>query len=186
MNSKIFQFNYFAFLIGLTFAAVLLVFIYFGSNGLRDFDPALRGFAITSVLGAFAVGSNSWKKADYHEKLKISLIEQFNSLKIVGDPKKESPHRLNSVTSKFQDAPLRITIFSDFQCPACKQLAKSIEKIIPKYKKDVNIQYMFYPLDMNCNPSIKKPFHGHACSAAFVYHSNAFFLFREIPKTPVS
>ncbi len=56
MNSKIFQFNYFAFLIGLTFAAVLLVFIYFGSNGLRDFDPALRGFAITSVLGAFAVG----------------------------------------------------------------------------------------------------------------------------------
>jgi len=54
MNSKIFQFNYFAFLIGLTFAAILLVFIYFGSNSLRDFDPALRGFAITSVLGAFA------------------------------------------------------------------------------------------------------------------------------------
>jgi protein-disulfide isomerase/uncharacterized membrane protein len=138
-------------------------------------NSSFNGFHIKTVLvyglvtsvGAFAVGSNSWKKADYHEKLRISLIKQFNSLKIVGDPKKESPHRLNSVTSKFQDAPLRITIFSDFQCPACKQLAKSIEKIIPKYKKDVNIQYMFYPLDMNCNPSIKKPFHGHACTAAF-------------------
>ena len=26
---------------------------------------------------------------------------------------------------------------------------------------------MFYPLDMNCNPSIKRPFHNYACSAAF-------------------
>ena len=30
--------------------------IYFGSRGLKDFDPALRGFALTTVLGAFALG----------------------------------------------------------------------------------------------------------------------------------
>ena len=81
---------------------------------LFDFYLSLKTLSIYGVavaLGATAVGSNSWKKQDYHEKLKASLIKQFDSLKIVGDPKKESPHRLASTTKSFKDAPLRITIF---------------------------------------------------------------------------
>ena len=147
----------------------LSFYLFYKNSSLgRPHIKTLAIYAIVSSVGAFAVGSNSWKKADYYEKLKLSLIKEFHSLKVLGDPKKESPHRLNSITPKFKDAPLRITIFSDFQCPACKKLAQSIEQIIPKYKKQINIQYMFYPLDMNCNPSIKRPLHTHACSAAFV------------------
>jgi len=148
--------------------SLLALFLFWKNSSPPSFSfKTLAIYGVVVGIGAAAVGSNSWKKKDYHEKLKVSLIKQFDKLKVLGDPKVESPHRLTSITKKFKDAPLRITIFSDFQCPACKQLAHSIEKIIPKYKKNLNIQYMFYPLDMNCNPSIKRPFHNHACSAAF-------------------
>ena len=148
--------------------SLLALYLFWKNSSPPSFSfKTLAIYGVVVGIGATAVGSNSWKKKDYHEKLKASLIKQFDSLKVVGDPKTESPHRLASMTKKFKDAPLRITIFSDFQCPACKQLAHSIEKIIPKYKKSLNVQYMFYPLDMNCNPSIKRPFHSYACSAAF-------------------
>ena len=148
--------------------SLLALYLFWKNSSISSLSlKTLSIYGVVVAMGATAVGSNSWKKQDYHEKLKASLIKQFDSLKIVGDPKTESPHRLASTTKSFKDAPLRITIFSDFQCPACKQLALSIEKIIPRYKKSLNIQYMFYPLDMNCNPSIKRPFHNYACSAAF-------------------
>ena len=52
--NKILGFNIYSFICGVTFALMLCGLIYFGSRGLKDFDPALRGFALTPVLGAFA------------------------------------------------------------------------------------------------------------------------------------
>ena len=40
-----------------------------------------------------------------------------------------SPYRIASATEKFEDAPLRVSLFSDFQCPVCKVFA---EEILPK------------------------------------------------------
>ena len=54
--NKILGFNIYSFICGVTFALMLCGLIYFGSRGLKDFDPALRGFALTTVLGAFALG----------------------------------------------------------------------------------------------------------------------------------
>ena len=54
--NKILGFNIYSFICGVTFALLLCGLIYFGSRGLKDFDPALRGFALTTVLGAFALG----------------------------------------------------------------------------------------------------------------------------------
>ena len=54
--NKILRFNIYSFICGVTFALMLCGLIYFGSRGLKDFDPALRGFALTTVLGAFALG----------------------------------------------------------------------------------------------------------------------------------
>ncbi|HJN83006.1 MAG TPA: MFS transporter [Verrucomicrobiota bacterium] len=44
------------FSIGLVFAGLLILAIYLGSHQMRDFDPALKWYAVASVLGAFAVG----------------------------------------------------------------------------------------------------------------------------------
>lgn len=101
-------------------------------------------------------------------ELAASLMKQFDSYPNLGKPDKDSPLRLASATKDFSAAPVRITVFSDFQCPACAALSKMTHQIALKYPKDVNIQYVFYPLDHNCNSEIKRPFHTLACQAAYV------------------
>src|SRR5436190_17755933 len=48
--------NRFAFIIGLALVAATVGAIVVGSTGLRHFDPALTGYAIGSLIAAFAVG----------------------------------------------------------------------------------------------------------------------------------
>jgi protein-disulfide isomerase len=37
-----------------------------------------------------------------------------------------------------------------------------------RYKGDINIQYIFYPLDMSCNDAIKRPIMQYSCQAAYL------------------
>jgi len=95
------------------------------------------------------------------------LLKQYYGLNNLGAPT-PSKFRIASSTEKFEDAPIQITIFSDFQCPACKALSEMTPLIAKRYKGKVNIQYMFYPLDHNCNPGITRPMHEYACQAAYI------------------
>lgn len=80
-----------------------------------------------------------------------------------------SPYRIASASEKFEDAPLRVTLFSDFQCPVCKVFAEDIlPKLVRHYKGKINFQYMFYPMDSNCNHNISQPMHPMACEAAYL------------------
>lgn len=65
-------------------------------------------------------------------------------------------------------APVTIVKFSDFQCPACKLAAKSIHPLMKRYPEDVRFVFMNFPLDMGCNPVVKRKMHEHACEAAAV------------------
>ena len=58
-------------------------------------------------------------------------------------------------------------IFSDFQCPACKSLSKMIHPLLKRYKKKLNIDYFFYPLDPACNANMTRNLHPLACKAAY-------------------
>jgi protein-disulfide isomerase len=79
-----------------------------------------------------------------------------------------SPFVLAQATEKFADAPLRVSIFSDFQCPICRVFADMLPKIIRHFKGQLNMQYFFYPLDNACNPQVTQTFHPMACEAAYV------------------
>ena len=57
------------------------------------------------------------------------------------------------------NAPIRMVIFSDFQCPACKALSKMIPSIMRRYKNKVEIKYLFYPLDNSCNTKMTYGLH---------------------------
>ena len=65
---------------------------------------------------------------------------------------------------------MRISKFSDFQCPSCKTFADLVPKLIKRYGDKISIQYLFYPLDQNCNSNIKRAFHPLACQAAYLAH----------------
>jgi len=120
------------------------------------------------ILPSFVAKSYLQGKEEKKNVLTKSYIEQFHQLKTYGDPAIESPFKLNKATEKFSDAPIRISIFSDFQCPYCKSVAEQMLPIIEEFKDKINVQYMFYPLDSSCNQKMEGSMHPYACQAAFL------------------
>ena len=100
--------------------------------------------------------------------LTTALLKDYYSYPNLGVPSPKSPFRLASATEKFEDAPIQISIFSDFQCPACELLSEMMEKIVIRYKGKINIQYYFYPLDMSCNKNMTRPLHTLACKSSYL------------------
>lgn len=121
-------------------------------------------FAAVSVGTYFYVDGKNQKS----NALASSLIQQFDSLADLGVPEKGSEYHLAKATDDFKAAPIYITKFSDFQCPACKAMSEQLHKAMRQYQGQINIQYIFYPLDPACNPSMERPLHPMACKAAYL------------------
>lgn len=70
-------------------------------------------------------------------------------------------------------APIKASIFSDFQCPGCKYVH---DEILPKlarvYRGKIHIEIFDSPMDPECNPSVPANMTGHAlaCQAAYLAH----------------
>ncbi len=149
----------------------ILIALLYHKKGLEIEMPNLQTIGIMGVLALVTVGgygmsiSNKEKK---QTRMTSALINQFKSIPTGEEP--ETPHKIYMSTENFKDAPIRITKFSDFQCPACKSVADILPDLIERYKGKINIQYMFYPLDQNCNASMKRQLHPLACEAAYIAH----------------
>jgi predicted DsbA family dithiol-disulfide isomerase/uncharacterized membrane protein len=148
-----------------------VVFYLFFKHGINSWVPDLKiagGWAILLIVGSFFMYQTTQSKEDVSSKMSASIIAQFKKLPSMGDPDLESPFKLHMGTKSFEDAPIRITVFSDFQCPYCKVVADQIPELVRRYPKQINVQYMFYPLDAKCNSNVKGRFHDLACDAAML------------------
>ncbi|MDC1174761.1 thioredoxin domain-containing protein [Bacteriovoracaceae bacterium] len=146
-----------------------LFFLLFKRCKWGGFDPLyFLSFGVIILIAAGISFSVTNSKMEKISKIAPSLIGQFNNLKNLGAPSFESEYRLASATEKFEDAPIQITKFSDFECPACKALSEQFHSIMKEYKGKINIQYFFFPLDHNCNPAIQRPLHVNACNATYL------------------
>lgn len=125
-------------------------------------------WAVLLLIGAGIFYSTTKDKEDLNVKLSASVVQQYKGLADLGDPDIDSAYDIHKATEKFADAPIRITIFSDFQCPFCKIVAEQMPELIRRYPKQLNVQYMFYPLDAKCNSNLKGRMHESACDAAFL------------------
>lgn len=65
-----------------------------------------------------------------------------------------------------KDAPVTIAIYTDFECPWCRVGSEVLSELHREMPNEVRVVFKFYPLDMSCNPSMKRPMHRHACTAA--------------------
>ncbi len=65
------------------------------------------------------------------------------------------------------DSAVVIAEFSDFECGHCAKVYKNIKAVLPRFSKDVRVEFHHYPLDSACNPSMSQSFHRNACLAAF-------------------
>jgi uncharacterized membrane protein len=134
-------------------------------------SPNLKVLGIYAVLAFIFAGSSYAmvnKKQTALDSISEDLLKQYWNLPKLGQPEPQSPFRIATSTENFTDAAIQLTLFSDFQCPACKVLSDMTHEIAEKYKGNINIQYMFYPLDMNCNLTMKRALHPQACKAAYL------------------
>ncbi len=147
----------------------IVAFIYFKHSDEKK--PSFKVLAIYALLAAVPAASLAMVSKDKSKEqsgLKESLLKQYDSLENLGNPKIDSPYRLISGAEKFSDTPIQISIFSDFQCPACRALGEQLHPLLARYKGQLNIQYFFYPLDMSCNSKMTSAMHPFACQAAYL------------------
>ena len=142
----------------------------YGVEGYKPHVGVLAVLATIAVVAGLMFSNHYSAEKAKMAKLNDSVIMQFNKLNVVGDPEIESPYKIVMATEKFSDSPIRISVYSDFECPFCAVTAKQVEEMAknPKYKGKMSIQYFFYPLDNYCNPGITRKFHEYACKAAYL------------------
>jgi protein-disulfide isomerase len=66
------------------------------------------------------------------------------------------------------DAPIHIIEFADYECPHCKLLYEVLHSIVAARPEQVRVSMLSFPLDMACNPAMKRAFHQNACLLARV------------------
>ena len=139
--------------------------------GIHSWVPDIKitlGWGVLLLIGSGLMYQTTKEKEDFNSKMSASIVKQFRELPSLGDPDIESPYKIHMATKQFADAPIRISVFSDFQCPFCKTVSEQIPELIRRYSTKINVQYLFYPLDSKCNSNVKGRFHDHACDAAAI------------------
>jgi protein-disulfide isomerase len=64
-------------------------------------------------------------------------------------------------------APVRVVVFSSFQCPACKSISMVIHDIAHAYNRKVEVIFKHFPLGKECNPAVQQELQPRACAAAY-------------------
>lgn len=64
------------------------------------------------------------------------------------------------------NAKVKIHIFNDFLCSACRKLYEIEKNIISKYKGKIKITYYHYPLDKSCNNDMEETIYPSSCLAS--------------------
>ena len=64
------------------------------------------------------------------------------------------------------DAPLQMVVFSDFQCPYCKDFAFQARRLEEHYSQQLRLVFIHFPLGKACNPIMGQELHASACEAA--------------------
>jgi protein-disulfide isomerase len=65
-----------------------------------------------------------------------------------------------------EDAPVKMVVFSDFQCSSCAIFSQNINDLINYNKGNLKIYFKHFPLGQGCNPKVKQEMHPFACEAA--------------------
>jgi protein-disulfide isomerase/uncharacterized membrane protein len=84
-------------------------------------------------------------------------------------------------------APVRLVVFSSFQCPACRAFAGIAHHLNQQFPDALQVVFKNYPLGIDCNPDLVREMQPRACAAAFAaeaanrqgefwqYHDGIFF-----------
>lgn len=70
----------------------------------------------------------------------------------------------------YEDAPIRIVMFSDYQCKDCQRVEKELFQLLRK-RNDIMFSHRHFPFCRPCNPAIDRDMHPNACWGALAVES---------------
>ncbi|MEA9356872.1 thioredoxin domain-containing protein [Bacteriovorax sp. PP10] len=144
--------------------SALTLWLFYKKSPSYSPNPAILViFAVIFLAVGFLVKMNVNKKIENMTAVSNDLINQYYGLPNLGAPKVVSEFKIATA----ENAPIKMQIFSDFECPACRALSEMMPQILLRYGGKIDIQYFFYPLDSACNPSMERGMHQSACKAAY-------------------
>lgn len=145
-------------------SGIVLFFFYKQSETYIPHPVSLVVVAVIFTGVALLTKMNVDGKLKDQSTVATSLIQQYYALPNLGAPTPASEFKVASA----ENAPIKMHIFSDFECPACKALSAVMPQLLARYGGKIDIQYYYYPLDNQCNPNMDRPLHQYACKAAYV------------------
>jgi protein-disulfide isomerase/uncharacterized membrane protein len=130
-------------------------------------DPAVR-LAMVATLVAALVGALLHQTvlvlAEQHRgdgpdpRLALATWASSARVDLPADP--EAP-RFGS-----ESAPMRMIVFSDFECTACRAFAPNLERLVRAWGGSVSAEFRHFPGSTSCNRFMQRDLHPHACGAA--------------------
>jgi len=116
------------------------------------FVLAVAGLLLLAAAGAF----QSYRLRNLREqRIQLAFGQAPITLDLSGDP------AIGPTT-----APVTIVEFTDYQCPHCLSLERSMVKAMDHFKGRIRVINKNFPLNSDCNPAIKTKMHPEACVAA--------------------
>ncbi|MBN1946788.1 MAG: thioredoxin domain-containing protein [Bradymonadales bacterium] len=138
----------------------------FSSSGLRMALVFAFSFALVFVAGT------QTSRALYHSRLGeadrqlADSQERFGAVTCGTELWAESGPAAAAPVAGNPSASVVILDFSDFECPYCTRLEQTFADILAERGHEVQIRFLHYPLNVDCNPHVSIRFHEQACVSA--------------------
>jgi len=106
------------------------------------------------------------QEAAYREAAEASftpdlIIEEFMQAEV----QQITPEK-SGLTAGSPDAPVRMVVFSDFQCPACRDFSAVAAQLFLNFSDRMQLTFKHFPLSDACNSVVPADVHPRACAAA--------------------
>lgn len=87
------------------------------------------------------------------------------------DPQSLQCHNFDQMTNTpflgSEGGKLEVYTYTDFECPWCNRAHFAAADIVKRHEKHVRFIRRDFPLDVQCNRIVSRPFHAWACRAAY-------------------
>ncbi len=127
------------------------------------FVPLLGSCLASVILISFVGMVVEQQEAEEHKALAEENAEDILEADVTSETLAllDATHIIGS-----PDAPIQITMFTDYQCPDCNRIEKQLERIVES-RDDVAVWVKHFPMNYECNEQIGNfKLHPNACWAA--------------------
>lgn len=127
------------------------------------------GILLLGGLASFAAMQSTVAKTWRKLWLESANTPDYIAWRHASAARVEIPIRDDDLARGDRSAPHTVVVFSDFQCPWCRQLDAFLGDVAKRHPHAVRIVFKHYPLNARCNPAIKANApgqHPFACDAA--------------------